>query len=218
MTVVPCGTNGLFSGGSTCRYGFVYENSEVVADALQGLMASILVQLGSFCVDQGDQQQFLQSLLEAGSLGFVSLVVIFNGFDLPWDKNHHEKPPPIWENIFGVTWIPSASIPKTQIQVFPRKTNMEPQNVVVWVDVTLLFHFGVLSGAVVEQGSLTYPKKIGPGERNDDSSTYQNLQPHRQDYKTSDSGTTLASECSSAGVDFWTYLIGAKDFFHWLIP
>ena len=27
--------------------------------------------------------------------------------------------------------------------------------------------------------------------------TYQNLQPHRQDYKTSDSGTTLASECTS---------------------
>ena len=26
--------------------------------------------------------------------------------------------------------------------------------------------------------------------------TYQNLQPHRQDYKTSDSGTTLASECT----------------------
>ena len=27
--------------------------------------------------------------------------------------------------------------------------------------------------------------------------TYQNLQPHRQDYKTSDSGTTLASECKT---------------------
>ena len=63
-TAVPCGTNGLVSGGSTCRYGCQCKNSEVVADALQGLVASILVQLGSFCVDQGDQQNFFKAYLK----------------------------------------------------------------------------------------------------------------------------------------------------------